>query len=316
MFRTTFWGVRGSVPSPGPQTAHFGGNTSCVEIRCGHTRLVFDGGTGLRHLGTELMQKAPVTVHLFFSHVHWDHIQGFPFFAPAFHGGNTIHMYGGAQVTGTVESAMAGQMESPNFPVKLDQLPSELVFHDIHAGQTLDIDDGVKVTTAAGNHPGGVLAYRVEYDGKAVVYMTDTEWGSEADEGLLALAKAADLLVYDCQYTPEEYEGADGRIRKVGWGHSTFVAGTELALKAAAKQLVLFHHDPDQNDEAVHERLLSPPPRRGVRPGARGWLSEAAGRSCGDRARSASSLRVSWERVAWAFAPRPGRARPGSVSHR
>ena len=254
MIRTTFWGVRGSVPSPGPRTAQIGGNTSCVEVCCGDTRLIFDGGTGLRLLGTELTRHMPVTVHLFFSHVHWDHIQGFPFFAPAFVEGNTIHMYGATGVTGTVESAMSGQMESPNFPVKLNQLPSQLVFHNLAAGDSITLDGGVSVSTAAGNHPGGVLAYRVEHGGKVVVYMTDTEYGSDADPKLLELARDADLLIYDCQYTPEEYDGQTGRGRKVGWGHSTFVAGTDLAKTAGAKQLILFHHDPDQDDAAVRDK--------------------------------------------------------------
>jgi len=251
MFRTRFWGVRGSVPSPGPQTAQIGGNTSCVEVRCDDTRIIFDGGTGLRLLGNELSKEMPLTVHLFFSHVHWDHIQGFPFFAPAFAAGNTIHMYGATGVTGTLESAMQGQMESPNFPVKLNQLPSELVFHDLKPGENITLNGGVGVSTAAGNHPGGVLAYRVEHAGKTMVYMTDTEFGSDADGALVELARDADLLVYDCQYTPEEYEGGDGRVRKVGWGHSTFEGGTTMANRAGVKKLVLFHHDPDQDDEAV-----------------------------------------------------------------
>jgi phosphoribosyl 1,2-cyclic phosphodiesterase len=254
MFRTTFWGVRGSVPSPGPRTAQIGGNTSCVEARCGDTHLVFDGGTGLRLLGAELEKQMPVTVYLFFSHVHWDHIQGFPFFAPAFAPGNTIHMYGATGVAGTVESAMAGQMESPNFPVKLNQLPSELVFHNLTAGESIDLEGGVRISTAAGNHPGGVLAYRVEHGNKTMVYMTDTEYGTAADPKLIELARDADLLIYDCQYTPEEYDGLGGKPKKVGWGHSTYVSGTQLAKAAGAEQLILFHHDPDQDDAAVREK--------------------------------------------------------------
>jgi phosphoribosyl 1,2-cyclic phosphodiesterase len=149
---------------------------------------------------------------------------------------------------------MSGQMESPNFPVKLNQLPSQLVFHNLAAGDSIDLDGGVSVRTAAGNHPGGVLAYRVEHGGKVVVYMTDTEYGSDADPKLLELARGADLLVYDCQYTPEEYDGQTGRGQKVGWGHSTFVSGTELAKSAGARQLILFHHDPDQDDAAVRDK--------------------------------------------------------------
>ncbi len=254
MFRVRFWGVRGSIPAPGPETAHFGGNTSCVEVRCGSTRLVFDGGTGLRPLGQTLLEEMPVTVHLFFSHVHWDHIQGFPFFRPAFVPGNTIHMYGPSTVTGTVENAMAGQMASPNFPVKLDQLPSKLVFHDLEPGGGLTIDEGVVVRTAAGHHPGGVLAYRVEHDGRVFVYMTDTERGTEADAALVELARGADVLVHDCQYTPEEYEGTSGGPRKVGWGHSTLEGAVRTAREAGVDRLLLFHHDPDQDDATVRAK--------------------------------------------------------------
>ena len=137
MIRTKFWGVRGSIPVPGAATAGVGGNTSCVQVMCGDTHIVFDAGTGLRLLGAELVRKMPVSVHLFISHVHWDHIQGFPFFAPAFVGGNKIHMYGASNSRGTVESAMAGQMEFPNFPVKLSELGSELIFHHVGPGDVV-----------------------------------------------------------------------------------------------------------------------------------------------------------------------------------
>lgn len=255
MFRAVFWGVRGSVPVPGPETAAIGGNTSCVEVLCGDTRLIFDGGTGLRVLGQKLAKEMPLSVHLFFSHVHWDHIQGFPFFAPAFVRGNTIHMYGGLNVCGTVESALAGQMESPGFPVKLTELPSTLVFHDLAPGEGADIGGGVRITTAAGNHPGGVLAYRVDYEGKTLVYATDTEhFEGRLDERLVALANGADVLIYDSQYTPEEYSGAGGGMAKVGWGHSTFEEGVAIAKAAGVKKYVLFHHDPLQHDDAVREK--------------------------------------------------------------
>jgi len=255
MIRTTFWGVRGSIPAPGPDTARIGGNTSCVEVVCGSTRIVFDSGTGIRLLGQKLVKQMPLEVHLFFSHVHWDHIQGFPFFGPAFVKGNTIHMYGEANSRGTVESAMAGQMEFPNFPVKLNQLASTLVFHDLHAGDSVVLGEDVRVTAAAGTHPGGVLAYRVDYLGSSVVYVTDTEHDPKAiDSRIVELAKGADVFIYDSMYTPEEYDGrADGRSR-IGWGHSTFEEGARIAIAAGAKQYVLFHHDPDQDDSDVAEK--------------------------------------------------------------
>jgi phosphoribosyl 1,2-cyclic phosphodiesterase len=254
MFRVRFWGVRGSIPVPGPDTAEIGGNTSCVEVRCGSTRIIFDGGTGLRLLGASWLKDMPLTAHLFFSHVHWDHIQGFPFFAPAFVPGNTIHMYGAANVTGTVETALAGQMEMPNFPVHLSMLPAKLHFHDVGEHEIVELEGGVRVTNTAGNHPGGVFAYRVDYQGRSVVYATDTEHYSIPDPKLVALAKGADVLIYDTMYTPEEYAGETGGMPKTGWGHSHIDAGVALSRAAGVTRYVLFHHDPTQTDAMVREK--------------------------------------------------------------
>ncbi len=252
--RVKFWGVRGSVPVPGSATAAIGGNTSCVEVRCGETLLVFDAGTGLRLLGKSLFKEMPVTLHLFFSHVHWDHIQGFPFFGPAFVKGNTIHLYGGDQVAGRVETAMLGQMESPSFPVRLEELAASLHFHDLHSGAVVEPSPGVRVRCAAGNHPGGVLAYRVEHAGRSVVYLTDHEPDGEQPKAIVELARGADLLIYDCMYTPEEYLGKKDGLSRVGWGHSTFEVGAALAREAGVGELLLFHHDPDQSDADVAEK--------------------------------------------------------------
>ncbi len=257
--RVTFWGVRGSIPSPGPETVGVGGNTSCVEVRAGGRLVVFDGGTGLRLLGKKLVKEMPITAHLFFSHVHWDHIQGFPFFDPAFVPGNVIHLYGGNNVSRTLEETLAGQMDHPNFPVHLSEMGAEMVFHDVHENVPVELegDDGEKivVTAAAGNHPNGVWAYRVDHAGKSVVYATDTEHYAVVDPRLAKLAANVDLLVYDAQYTPEEYAGTAGSGGpKLGWGHSTFEAATTLAKATGAKKLVLFHHDPMQDDAAVAEK--------------------------------------------------------------
>ena len=255
MFRARFWGVRGSIPTPGPETVHFGGNTSCVEVRCDDTRIVFDAGTGLRLLGNSILKEMPLTIHLFFSHVHWDHIQGFPFFAPAFVKGNTIQMYGRANTGMTVETALAGQMETPNFPVHLRELPAQLVFNDVHAKETVELPGGVRVTSAEGHHPGGVFAYRVDYQGKSFVYATDTEhYGEKPDPNLVALGKNADVFVFDTMYTREEYEGTSGGMPKIGWGHAHIDAGLTLIEACGAKKYVLFHHDPTQSDAAVREK--------------------------------------------------------------
>jgi phosphoribosyl 1,2-cyclic phosphodiesterase len=250
----TFWGVRGSIPAPGPSTIEIGGNTSCVEVRAGKAILIFDGGTGLRLLGKKLMKEGgPITAHMFFSHVHWDHIQGFPFFEPAFVKGNEFHLYGGNNVSRTLEETLAGQMDHPNFPVDLGAMGAQMTFRDLPEGAAVEVDDGqgglVRVTTARGNHPQGVFAFRVEHAGKIAVYATDTEhYEGHVDEKLAGLAAKADVFIYDSQYTPEEYAG------KRGWGHSTFEEGVKLARLAGVKRLILFHHDPTQNDAAVREK--------------------------------------------------------------
>ncbi len=256
--RITFWGVRGSIPSPGPDTVAVGGNTSCVEVRAGKTLLVFDGGTGLRLLGKTLLKEMPITAHLFFSHVHWDHIQGFPFFDPAFVAGNVIHLYGGNNVSRTLEETLAGQMDHPNFPVHLTDMGAEMIFHDVNEEEPKEIDtgDGHKaiIRAAHGNHPQGVWAYRVDHAGKSFVYATDTEHYAVVDPRLTKLAKDADILVYDSQYTPEEYAGTTTGMSKVGWGHSTFDEAVKLAKAAGAKKLILYHHDPMQSDTAVADK--------------------------------------------------------------
>ncbi len=257
--QVTFWGVRGSIPTPGPDTMEIGGNTSCVEVRVGKAILIFDGGTGLRLLGQKLLKEMPLTAHIFFSHVHWDHIQGFPFFSPAFAPGNSFHLYGGNNVSRTLEETLAGQMDHPSFPVHLAEMGSKMTFMDLFEGQSLEIPSGVGdkklvISTARGNHPNGVWAYRVDYEGKSVMYATDTEHYAVVDTKLAELAKGVDVLIYDAMYTPEEYSGHLGGGPKTGWGHSTYEEGIKLVKYAGAKKFVLFHHDPAQNDAAVREK--------------------------------------------------------------
>lgn len=252
--RITFWGVRGSIPTPGPSTVEFGGNTSCVEIRAGNKILIFDAGTGLRVLGQKLLEEMPVEAHIFFSHVHWDHIQGFPFFAPAFVKGNHFHLYGGNHFSRTLEDTLAGQMENPNFPVHLSDMGAKMTFSGLKEHEVLHIDD-VEIRCGRGNHPQGVFCYRITHAGRSVVYATDTEQHGTIDQNLLALSEGADVLIHDAQYTPEEYAGTAGTGGpKIGWGHSTFTAAAELARAAGARQLVLYHHDPGQSDAAVRDK--------------------------------------------------------------
>jgi len=246
-----FWGVRGSIASPGPETAGVGGNTSCVEVRCGTSRFILDAGTGIRKLGDLMMAEGPARATLLLSHLHWDHIQGLPFFVPAYVPSTRLTVVGSTHGVSTLRDTLANQMAAPNFPVRLDELGAEISYQEVRHGQAFDVGD-VRVRVAKLNHPGGVLAYRIEHEGKSVVYATDTEHYACVDPTLRALAEGADVLIYDSQYTPEEYRGERGRSR-VGWGHSTYVAGAELARAAGVGTYVLFHHDPTRNDAAVDE---------------------------------------------------------------
>jgi len=254
--RIKMWGVRGSIPTPGPDTVEFGGNTSCYEIRAGGAIIILDGGTGIRLLGQAILPEMPFEAWMFFSHVHWDHIQGFPFFTPAFVRGNIIHLHGGLNVTRTLEETLAGQMDYPSFPVHLSEMGATMTFRDLHEGEVVHVGPNrdVVVSNARGNHPNGVYAYRIDHDGKSVCYITDSEHYAIVDPKLLKLAQGVDVLIFDAMYTPEEYAGKAGGGPKTGWGHATFAAGCELAHAAGAKQLVLHHHDPNQTDAMVREK--------------------------------------------------------------
>ena len=251
-----FYGVRGSIASAGEQTRRYGGNTACVRVQCGPQTLVFDAGTGIRQLGRELAAE-PLRAHLFFSHLHWDHIQGFPFFAPAFIPGNELVIHGVKHPGGeSPREVLSGQMSAPTFPVGLDIMGADLRFENIEPSQTVRVGDAV-VRSVGVDHPNGCVAYRVEYGGASVVYATDLEHAPDGPvEGLVELCRGADLLIYDAMYTPEEYAGESGPSRK-GWGHSTFEAGARLAEAARAQRLCLFHHDPAHDDafmDALGER--------------------------------------------------------------
>ncbi|MDQ3036981.1 MAG: MBL fold metallo-hydrolase, partial [Myxococcota bacterium] len=252
-----FWGVRGSIASPGARTAGVGGNTSCVEVRCGDRVIVLDAGTGLRGLGDRLAREGVRSVHLLLSHLHWDHIQGLPFFAPAWMPGTRVDIFG-APSTSTpglsLEQSIAQQMMPPHFPVRLADMRAEIGFAEIEPGASAVLGD-VTLRAARLRHPGGVLGWRIEHGGRSVVYATDTEHDASGPEScpdphLVALARGADVLIYDAMYTEDEYAGRSGPS-KVGWGHSTWEAGVAVADAAGVAQLVLFHHDPMRDDAAV-----------------------------------------------------------------
>ncbi|MBE9199296.1 MULTISPECIES: MBL fold metallo-hydrolase [unclassified Nodularia (in: cyanobacteria)] len=247
-FTVKFWGVRGSIPCPGPQTVRYGGNTPCVEMQVGGRRLIFDCGTGLHVLGQSLLCQMPTEGHIFFTHSHWDHIQGFPFFVPGFVDGNKFHIYGAIAPDGsTIEQRLNDQMLHPNFPVPLQIMRSNLTFHNIKAGESLQIND-ITVETAPLNHPGEAVGYRVNWRGGAAVYLTDTEhYPDKLDQNVLWLSRDADIIIYDCTYTNEEY--ISPKSPKIGWGHSTWQEAVKVAKAANVKNLVIYHHDPAHNDD-------------------------------------------------------------------
>ena len=261
-----FWGTRGSIPTPGSHTVRFGGNTSCVEVRTAEGHIfIFDCGTGARPLGEALMAPpvAPVSASILFSHTHWDHIQGFPFFAPAFEPRNTIAVYGPHDGRRSLRDTLARQMELSYFPLEMSQLPATLSYTDL--GEGAHTIGGARIVAQYLNHPAVTLGYRVEADGAAVVYACDHEpfggalWRTDAAPGPLEsilhegdrrhahFLADADLVIHDAQYTPEEY-----RWRK-SWGHSTFEYVVELACTAGVKRLALTHHDPSHDDAVVAE---------------------------------------------------------------
>ncbi len=252
-FAVNFWGVRGSIASPGESTVKYGGNTPCVEVQAGGEHLIFDGGTGIRVLGQSLLAKTPVQGHLFFTHSHWDHIQGFPFFIPAFIKGNEFHIYGAIAPDGsTIEKRLNDQMRHPNFPVPLQIMGADLHFVDIGIGEAVKLDSGVVIENALLNHPGQAIGYRVNWNGHAVAYVTDTEhFPDRLDPNVLALADQADVLIYDATYTDEEYHSP--KTSKVGWGHSTWQEAVKVAEKAQVKTLVIFHHDPLHDDNFLDQ---------------------------------------------------------------
>ena len=251
-FLVRFWGVRGSIACPGSQTVRYGGNTSCIEMRVGGQLLIFDGGTGLRELGLKLLSEMPFNVAMFFTHSHWDHIQGFPFFVPAFVPGNKIDIYGAIAPNGSIiEQRLNDQMLHPNFPVPLQIMGADMKFCDIDVGEAVELGE-VKIENTLLNHPGEAVGYRVSWKGRAAAYISDTEhFPDRLDENVLWLARDADVMIYDATYTDSEYHNE--KSSKVGWGHSTWQEAVKVAKAANVKQLVIFHHDPLHNDDFMDE---------------------------------------------------------------
>ena len=235
-----FLGVRGSIATPGADLTA-GGNTACLEVRAGDTRIVLDAGTGLRALGNERMRDGIRNTTILLSHLHWDHVAGIPFFTPVYVPGHRVEIASGPNGVMPLEQAMRELFRAPFFPVGWDDLGGTVTTRELRANDRFTIGD-ITVTMARLNHPDPVYGFRLEHAGQSIVYATDTEHFACVDPALKKLASGADILIYDAQYTPDEYP------TKVGWGHSTWQAGVELARAAAVPQLVLFHHDPMRTD--------------------------------------------------------------------
>ena len=238
-----FWGTRGSIPTSGPNFIEFGGNTPCLSIRLKSTdeMVIFDAGTGIRELGMSILGDDPPckTLHLFLTHAHWDHIQGFPFFGPAYHPAYDVRIY----CTKKAEEFLAGQMSPPYFPVGIDAMPALKEFTILDHGTATMIGDA-SIKSLPLPHPQESTGFRIDENGTSFVFATDTEHEPpHMNERLVKFAGDCDALVYDAQYTESEY--FDGRQ---GWGHSTYNEGVRLAQSANAKKLILFSHDPTHDD--------------------------------------------------------------------
>ena len=249
--RLRFWGVRGSTPTPQRDNLRYGGNTPCIEVRSDDdSLLILDAGTGLRMLGKALVKEFnshPIRAHILITHYHWDHIQGLPFFAPLYQKKNSFCFHSLPVRRASLEQVLKRQMADPYFPVDMRTMRSRWKFTGIEKSP-FQIDD-FSVRYSRLNHPQGCLSFRIENGGKAVVYATDNEPGDpRADRNLLELARGADALIYDSQFSQEDL-GAE----KKGWGHSSWKEGVAICRKAGVKQFILFHHDPDSNDAAVDQ---------------------------------------------------------------
>jgi phosphoribosyl 1,2-cyclic phosphodiesterase len=246
-FAVTFWGTRGSIACPTPRHLTFGGNTSCVHVQAGTRHLILDAGTGIRELGAWYMDNQVRKAVLLLTHAHWDHINGFPFFAPVFQASTELLiMAGSLRASGGVYAALEGQMTQPMFPVPLDAIHADCTFEDFDAGARFSLGDGIEVATTLLRHPSGATGYRIEYGGKALCYVTDTEHVlGQRDRNILDLIAGADLVIYDSTYTDESF------APKIGWGHSTWQEGVRLCQEAGAKRLAIFHHDPEHTDDIM-----------------------------------------------------------------
>lgn len=296
--KVRFWGTRGSIPTPGSSTLRYGGNTSCVELRSNAgTLIIIDCGTGLRELGSHLLGlNQPIRGHIVLSHTHWDHIQGFPFFIPAFMPDHRFDIYAAQEIDKKLADVLSGQMEYQYFPVTLDRMESKIRFHELRECE-FDIDD-VHVRVQYLNHTSLCLGYRFEVDGRVVCYCSDVEPNArlflrhdardrafetdDVEEALAAIVHeedrryarfvvGADLVIHDAMYTQEEY------LRKIGWGHSSAEFATDLSMLTRVRRLALYHHEPVHDDDQIDAMVAASTARVAERRGGLQVLGAAEG---------------------------------------
>lgn len=251
-FSVTFWGVRGSIATPGPAYQRYGGNTSCIELRCGDQLIILDAGTGIRPLGAALLDSQTRSAELLMTHTHFDHICGLPFFAPLYRKGFRVKMRAGHLLpSSNIRKVLCELMMAPLFPIPPSVFAADVTYQDFTCGETLQLSNAVRVRTGALNHPNGATGYRIEYGDRAVCYVTDTEHrADEQDPKVVDLVAGADIMIYDSTYTDHEYP------RFVGWGHSTWQEAIRVAEAADVRTCVIFHHDP-AHDDAFMDRITT-----------------------------------------------------------
>ncbi|NJK81079.1 MAG: MBL fold metallo-hydrolase [Chloroflexaceae bacterium] len=275
-FIVRFWGTRGSYPVPGPHTLRYGGNTTCVELQIGQHTLIIDAGTGIINLGYDLLRRSkenggiPISATILLTHMHHDHTQGFPFFLPAYQGTSTLHILGPRTFDEELEDTLNHAVLPPSHPVSLTEMPSLKVVRSLHENEMITIDhergrlqihniyhsqvvtspDTIRILIHRSHaHPrNGVYVYRIEWRGKSVVFASDTEGYVDTDRRLVAFARDTNLIIHDSQYSNADY--VSGRQ---GWGHSTPEMACSVAMLAGAQRLVLFHHEPRYDDEAIQD---------------------------------------------------------------
>ena len=252
--RIKFWGVRGSTPTPQMENMQYGGNTSCVEVQVNDHIYIFDCGTGFRNLGKQMMLDHgtdPIFAHVFLSHFHWDHIQGIPFFQPLYENSDNYFFFHSSSRTRGLQRAIEEQMADPYFPVDMTEMAAHCNFYDMEE-ERVEFDD-CTIQPMWLNHPQGCLGFRLETANGIFVYATDNEPGHPVfDRNVRKLAEGADVLIYDAQYLPDEYQA-----KRRGWGHSHWREAVNIVLQSGAKELILYHHDPDHDDACIDNIVKS-----------------------------------------------------------